>query len=120
MHDSAPVLLPRQSSFMPWLLFAVALVAGAGGFVVEKQKADTAEARTLTVANSEARARAEATEATSAKKQLEQRVEKLQTENGRLSVKIAAAESVKVKPPATSKRGRDKHKKHKHLSANRA
>jgi uncharacterized protein HemX len=117
MQDTdAPVLLPRQSSFMPWLLFAVAVVAGAGGFVVEKQKADTAEARIATVASAESKARAEASDAVAAKKQLEQRVADLQSENNKLSVKIAAAESVKVKAPVDGKHGRNKHKKHKRAS----
>lgn len=115
MQDiDAPVLLPRQSSFMPWLLFAVALVAGIGGFVVEKQRADSGDARLAAATRGESKARAEAEEQASARRSLEQRVSQLQTENGRLSVKIAAAESVKVKAPAAmaAKHGR-KHKKHK-------
>ncbi len=106
-----PVLLPRQTSLMPWLLFAVALVAGLGGFVVEKQRADSEAARLEAATRGETRARGEAEEAMAAKRALEQRVSELTSENGRLSVKIAAAESVKVKGPmALAKRASRKHK----------
>jgi cell division protein FtsB len=115
-ETDAPILLPRQTSFLPWLLFAIALVAGGGAFVVEKQTADSDAARLATLERSEAKARADGEELAAAKRTLEQRVAELQTENGKLSVKIAAAESVKVRPAVAMKssKGR-KHHKRKHV-----
>jgi hypothetical protein len=111
MDPDAQILLPKRSSVLPWILFGLALVVGIGGILVEKQKADTDAFRLSGLQKSEAKALAEAAEAVGAKKALETRVQELQTENGRLSVKVAAR--VESAPAAHAhKKARKHHRKH--------
>ena len=79
---------------LPWILFALTLVAAVGGILVEEQKLDATSARVASAAKSEEKARAELTDVGNAKRALETRVSELQTENGRLTAKVAAAARV--------------------------
>jgi hypothetical protein len=106
---------PKQSSMLPWILFALVLVAGIGAILVEEQKLDAAAMRVVSTTKSEEKARAELTEATSARRALETRVQELQAENGRLTIKVAAA--ARPEPPAaakarSTKKARRKHHRH--------
>jgi hypothetical protein len=114
MDPDAEILMPRRSSMLPWILFAVALVVGSGGILVEKQKADTAEFRIGSAVRAEEKARAEAAEAMTARKGLETKVQELQAENGRLSVKVGAAATASASADAKSKgkKARKHHRKH--------
>jgi uncharacterized protein HemX len=101
------VLMPkRTSSMLAWILFALALVLGAGGIFIEKQKADTEALRATRARDAEEKARLEVAARDAAKRALETRVQELQAENGRLSVKVAA------KSDATGKHA-GKARKHK-------
>jgi hypothetical protein len=98
---------------LPWILFALVLVGGIGAILVEEQKLDAAAMRAANTTKSEEKARAELTEATNAKKALETRVQELQAENGRLTVKVAA--TAKLDPPQKAhsrKKARSKHHRH--------
>jgi hypothetical protein len=113
-YPEGPALVPKQSSMLPWILFALVLVGGIGAILVEEQKLDAAAMRALTMTKSESKARLEAAEATNAKRALETRVQELQTENGRLTIKVAAA--AKPDPAASkarsAKKARRKHHRH--------
>jgi hypothetical protein len=112
-YPEGPVLVPKQSSLLPWILFALVLVGGIGAILVEEQKLDAAAMRALTMTKSESKARLDLAEATNAKRALETRVQELQTENGRLTIKVAAA--AKPEPAAqarSSKKARRKHHRH--------
>ena len=113
-YEEGPVMIPRQSSMLPWILFALTLVGGIGAILVEEQKLDAAAMRAANTTRSEEKARAELTEATSAKRALETRVQELQAENGRLTVKVAAAATVDRPAKATrsTKKARRKHHRH--------
>ncbi|HEY2748002.1 MAG TPA: hypothetical protein VGL86_25440 [Polyangia bacterium] len=105
----------RQQSMLAWILFALTMLAAIGLMLVEEQKLDAANARAAAAAKSEAKARVELGEVDGAKRALETRVQELQTENGRLTVKVAAA--AKVDPPTTApahpaKKARRKHRRH--------
>ena len=112
-YPDGPMIVPKQS-MVPWILFAFVLVAGLGAILVEQQKLDAAVMRVSTTAKAEVKARAELAEAASAKRALELRVQELQTENGRLTVKVAAA--AQVAPLADKaharKKARSKHHRH--------
>jgi hypothetical protein len=113
-YQEGPVMVPRQAPMLPWILFALVLVGGIGAILVEEQKLDAAAMRVANTTKSEEKARAALTEATNAKKALETRVQELQAENGRLTVKVAA--TTKLDPPAhrahSTKKARSKHHRH--------
>ncbi|MCA1663620.1 MAG: hypothetical protein LC659_05020 [Myxococcales bacterium] len=85
--EDAPIVKPAKPSVLPWILFALTLVAAVGGIFVEEQNLDAARARVAAAAKSEEKARAELTDAGNAKRALETRVGELTTENGRLTAK---------------------------------
>jgi hypothetical protein len=97
-----------------WILFSLVLVAGIGGILVEEQKLQAAVGRAASATKSDDKARAELADVVNAKRALETRVQELQAENGRLTVKVAAA--ARVDPPAvharTPKKARRKHHRH--------
>jgi len=115
-YPDAHILTPTtKHSMLAWILFALTLVGGIGAVLVEEQKLDAASARVAAAAKAEEKARAELTDAGTAKRALETRVQELQAENGRLTVKVAAA--AKIDPPATTharaaKKPHRKHHKH--------
>jgi hypothetical protein len=113
-YQAEQIITPgRPQSMLAWILFALTMVAAIGLMLVEEQKLDAANARAAAATKSEAKARAELTDAGNAKSTLETRVQELQTENGRLTVKVAAA--AKVDPPApaaSTKKARRKHRRH--------
>ena len=114
-YPDAEILTPTtKHSMLAWILFALTLVAGIGVVLVEEQKLDAATTRVAAAARAEEKARAELTDAGNAKRALETRVQELQAENGRLTVKVAAA--AKIDPPATharaAKKSHRKHRKH--------
>lgn len=106
--DDSPILLPKKTSVLPWILFAVALLAGAGGVFIEKQRADTEAWRANSARDGAEKARVAMQAAEEAKRVAETRVSELQAENGRLAVKVAAAS--KIQPVHGKAR---KHKRHK-------
>ena len=112
--QDAPIITPPKQSMLAWILFSLVLVAGIGGILVEEQKLDAAVARAASAARSEQKARAELTDVGNAKRALETRVQELQAENGRLTVKVAA--SAHVDAPAVHarapKKTRRKHHRH--------
>ncbi|MCU1283199.1 MAG: hypothetical protein JWM53_6745 [bacterium] len=114
-YQEGPVMVPKQSSMLPWILFALTLVGAIGAVLVEEQKLDAAAMRAANTTKSEEKARAELNEATNAKRALETRVQELQAENGRLTIKVAAA--AKIDPPAkgahSTKKARSKHHRHR-------
>ena len=114
--EDAPIVKPAKQSMLPWILFALTLVAAVGGMLVEEQKLDAASARVASAAKSEEKARAELTDTGNAKRALETRVSELQTENGRLTAKVAAAARVDAATTTTtharaSKKSRKHHKR---------
>lgn len=111
-YPDAEILTPTtKHSMLAWILFALTVVAGIGVVLVEEQKLDAATARVAAAARAEEKARAELTDAGNAKRALETRVQELQAENGRLTVKVAAA--AKIDPPPTHARAAKKsHRKH--------
>ena len=111
-YPDAEIMTPTtKHSMLAWILFALTLVAGIGVVLVEEQKLDAASARVAAAAKAEEKARAELTDAGNAKRALETRVQELQAENGRLTVKVAAA--AKIDPPTTHARAAKKsHRKH--------
>lgn len=110
-YPDVPVMVPRQSSMMPWILFALVLVGGIGAVLVEEQKLDALNMRAVSTADAEKKARAEAVEAMAAKRTLETRVQELQAENGRLTVKVAA--TAKPAEPSTATKARASKKGHR-------
>ena len=114
-YQAEQIITPaRQHSLLAWILFALTMLAAIGLMLIEEQKLDTANARAAAAAKSEAKARAELTDVGNAKRALETRVQELQAENGRLTVKVAAAAKVDPPAPAThvSKKARRKHRRH--------
>jgi Sec-independent protein translocase protein TatA len=114
-YQEMPAMVPKQPSMTPWILFALVLVAGIGAVLVEDQKLDAATMRVTTTVEAEKKARAEAVAAMQAQKTLENRVQELQAENGRLAVKVSAAAKSSEQQPAkthASKKARRKHKRH--------
>ncbi|HEX9101998.1 MAG TPA: hypothetical protein VF997_07340 [Polyangia bacterium] len=113
-YEDAQIITPAKHSMLAWILFGLALVAGIGIFLVEEQKLAAEAGRVAVAAKAEEKARAELTDVGNAKRALETRLQELQAENGRLTVKVAAA--AKVDPPATharaAKKTRRKHHKH--------
>lgn len=109
--EDAPMVKAAKPSMLPWILFALTLVAAVGGILVEEQKLDAATTRAASAARSEEKARTEATDAATAKRTLETRVTELQAENGRLTAKVAAAARVES-TPATHARASKKSRKH--------
>lgn len=113
-YQDAQIITPAKHSMLAWILFALTLVAGIGIVLVQQQKLDAANGRLATAAKAEEKARAELTDVDNAKRALETRVQELQAENGRLTVKVAAA--AKIDPPATharaAKKTRRKHHRH--------
>ncbi len=112
-YQAEPIITSPRQSLLAWILFALTLLAAIGLMLVEEQKLDAANARAAAATKSETKARAELTDADNAKRALETRVQELQTENGRLTVKVAAA--AKVDPPApapATKKARRKHRRH--------
>lgn len=112
--QDAQIIKPAKSSPLPWILFALTLVAAVGGILVEEQKLDAASARAALAARAEEKARSEASDAQTAKRALETRVSDLQADNGRLTAKVAAA--ARVDPPRAtharaSKKSRKRHKR---------
>ena len=110
--EDAPIVKRGKPSILPWILFALTLVAAIGGMLVEEQKLDAASARVASAAKSEEKARAELTDAGNAKRALETRVSELQTENGRLTAKVAAAARVEASTTTTHARASKKSRKH--------
>jgi len=108
-------MTPARQPMLAWILFALTLVAAIGVVLVEQQKLDAANGRVAAAAKSEEKARAELTDVGNAKRTLETRVQELQTENGRLTVKVAAA--AKIDPLAMHARAAKKahHKRRKHV-----
>lgn len=113
-YQQEQIIAPaKQQSMTAWILFALAFVAALAIGLVEEQKLDQANGRAAAAARSEAKARAELTDTANAKRALETRVQELQTENGRLTVKVAAAAKIDPAAPAhVSKKARRKHKRH--------
>jgi len=112
--EDAPIVKPAKQSMLPWILFALTLVAAVGGMLVEEQKLDAATARVASAARSEEKARAELTDTGNAKRALETRVSELQTENGRLTAKVAAAARVEATPMTHARASKKSRKHHKH------
>lgn len=112
--EDAPIVKPARQSMLPWILFALTLVAAVGGMLVEEQKLDAASARAASTAKSEQKARAELTDAGNAKRALETRVAELQTENGRLTAKVAAAARIDAALATHARAGKKARKHHKH------
>ncbi len=113
--QDAQILTPARQPMLAWILFALTLVAGIGVVLVEQQKLDAANGRLTAATKSEEKARAELIDVGNQKRALETRVQELQAENGRLSVKVAAA--AKIDPPTTTharaaKKSHRKHRKH--------
>jgi len=103
----------RQQSMLAWILFGLTMLAAIGVVFVEEQKLDAANARAATATKSEAKARAELTDVSNARRTLETRVSELQAENGRLTVKVAAAAKIDpVAPAHVSKKARRKQHRH--------
>ena len=115
-YQQEPIIVPaKPQSPTGWVLFALAVVSAIAIGLVEEQKLDAASSRVAMATKSEAKARAELTDVANAKRALETRVQELQTENGRLTVKVAAAAKVEPASPAThvsKKKARNKHKRH--------
>jgi hypothetical protein len=113
-YQAEQIITPsKQHSMLAWILFALTLVAGIGLGLVDEQKLDAATRRAEAAAKSEAKARAELTDIDNAKRALETRVGELQAENGRLTVKVAAAAKIDAAAPAhVPKKARRKHKRH--------
>lgn len=113
-YQQEQIITPsKPQSMLAWILFALTFVAAVGLTLVEQQNLDTANRRAEAATKSEAKARAELTDVDTAKRALETRVGELQAENGRLTVKVAAA--AKIDPPAPAhvpKKARRKHKRH--------
>jgi hypothetical protein len=114
-YPEGPVIMPKQTSMTPWILFALVLVAGIGMVLVEEQKLDAAAMRVTTTVEAEKKSRAEAVEAMAGKRALETRVQELQAENGRLTVKVAAGAKPVEQPTKAraAKKVRRKHHRHR-------
>ncbi len=112
--QDAPIITPAKQSTLAWILFALVLVAGIGGILVEEQKLDAATTRAAAAAKAEEKARAELTDLGNAKRTLETRVQELEAENGRLTVKVAAARvaPVAAEHARATKKARRKHHRH--------
>ena len=113
-YPEPEVLVPAKQSMLAWILFALTLVGAIGIGLAEEQKLGAANGRLATAAQAEQKARADLADAQNAKRTLETRVQELQAENGRLTVKVAAA--AKIDPPKktharASKKTRRKHHK---------
>ena len=104
-YPDAQVITPK-SSMLPWILFALVFVGGVGAVLVEEQKLKPRRCARRRSTRSEEKARIELGEATSAKHALETRVQELQTENGRLTIKVAAAAHVIRRPRSARMRRR--------------
>jgi len=100
-----------RPSMLAWILFGLTLISAAGVVLIEEQKLDAASSRAAAAAKAEEKARGELTDAANAKRTLETRVQELQAENGRLTVKVAAAARVDA-PAKTVARAAKKHRKH--------
>lgn len=113
-YQADPILTStKQQSMLAWILFALTMVAAIGMMLIEEQKLDAANARAAAATKSEAKARAELTDVAAARRALDTRVQELQTENGRLTVKVAAAANVDPPAPAhVPKKARRKHRRH--------
>ena len=116
-YQQEPIIVPaKPQSPTGWVLFALAVVAAIAIGLVEEQKLDAASSRVAMATKSEAKARAELTDVANAKRALETRVQELQTENGRLTVKVAAAAKIEPSSAApahvSTKKARNKHKRH--------
>ena len=113
-YQQEQIITPsKQQSMLAWILFALTLVAAIGLTLVQQQNLDTANRRADAATKSEAKARAELTDVSNARRMLETRVGELQAENGRLAVKVAAATKVDPAAPAhVPKKARRKHKRH--------
>jgi len=98
-----------RPSMLAWILFGLTLVSAVGVVLIEEQKLDAASSRAAAAARAEEKARGELTDAANAKRALETRVQELQAENGRLTVKVAARVDAPVK---TLARAAKKHRKH--------
>lgn len=112
--EDAPMVRPAKSSMVPWILFALTLVAAVGALLVEEQKLDAATARVAVAAKSEEKARSELTDVGNAKRALETRVTELQAENGRLTARVAAAAHVDAAPATHARSAKKSRKHHKH------
>jgi hypothetical protein len=100
-----------RPSMLAWILFGLTLVSAAGIVLIEEQKLEAASTRAAAAAKAEEKARGELTDAANAKRALETRVQELQAENGRLTVKVAAGARVDA-PAKTLARAAKKHRKH--------
>jgi hypothetical protein len=100
-----------RPSMLAWILFGLTLVSAVGVVLIEEQKLDAASSRAAAAARAEEKARGQLTDAANAKRALETRVQELQAENGRLTVKVAAAGRVDA-PAKTVARAAKKHRKH--------
>ncbi len=113
-YPDPQILSPTtKHSMLAWILFALTLVAAVGMMLIEEQKLDAARARVASAAKAEEKARAELTDVGNAKRALETRVQELQAENGRLTVKVAAVAKVDA-PPAHARAAKKHRKHHKH------
>jgi predicted RNase H-like nuclease (RuvC/YqgF family) len=100
-----------KHSMLAWILFGLTLVGAIGVVLIEEQKQEAASARAAAAAKAEEKARGQLTDAANAKRALETRVQELQAENGRLTVKVASAARLDAAKP-TLARAAKKHRKH--------
>jgi hypothetical protein len=103
-----------RPSMLAWILFGLTLISGAGIVLIEEQKVDAAASRAAAAAKAEEKARGELTDAANGKRALETRVQELQAENGRLTVKVAAAARVDATATTHARAAKKHRKRHKH------
>jgi hypothetical protein len=103
-----------RPSMLAWILFGLTLISGAGIVLIEEQKVDAAASRAAAAAKAEEKARGELTDAANGKRALETRVQELQAENGRLTVKVAAAARVDATATTPARAAKKHRKRHKH------
>ena len=114
-YPDAHILTPTtKHSMLAWILFGLTLISGAGIVLIEEQKVDAAASRAAAAAKAEEKARGELTDAANGKRALETRVQELQAENGRLTVKVAAAARVDATATTHARAAKKHRKRHKH------
>lgn len=111
-YPDPQILAPTtKHSMLAWILLGLTLVGAIGMMLIEEQKLDAAYARVAAAAKAEEKARAELSDVGNAKRALETRVQELQAENGRLTVKVAAAAKVDA-TPLHARAAKKSHRKH--------
>ena len=112
-YQQEPIIVPAQAAVSDRLGAVRARSRGRDRLVlVEEQKLDAAVGRVAMATKSEAKARAELTDVANASVRSRRGCSELQTENGRLTVKVAAAAKVEPASSATAlskKKARNKH-----------